>query len=250
VKAARQWLGSLTFTAYMFLSVPCYSVVAFLAAVLPGFCAYRVAQLWAGSVLRALKMLCGLEHTVEGLESLRGENCVVLLKHSSAWETIAQFVIFPRQTWVMKRELLWVPILGWVLRLFKPIAINRKGGRGAVEQVLRLGKQRLEQGYWVMVFPEGTRVPVGEKRRYGISGALLAVTTGRAVIPVAHNAGSFWPRRGVLKRPGTIRMTIGPRIATSGKDARAVTDAVEAWIDAQLAAYDDNAPRPATGMED
>lgn len=247
MRSARQWLGSLLFTAYLFLSVPCYAVVAFAAAAVPGFTAYRIAQLWAGSVLRALEMLCSLNHSVDGLEHLRGENCVVLLKHSSAWETIAQFVIFPRQTWVMKRELLWVPVLGWVLLLFKPIAINRKGGRGAVEQVLRLGEKRLEEGYWIMIFPEGTRVPVGEKRRYGISGALLAVTTGRPVIPVAHDAGSFWPRRGLLKRRGTIHMTIGPRLSTSGKDARAVNGEVETWINAQLAAYDKDRPRAPAG---
>ena len=238
MSTARQWVGSLLFTIYLFVSVPPYAVVTFLAAAIPGLGAYRVARLWAGSVLRVLKLLCRLDHRVEGLAHLDGENSVVLLKHSSAWETIAQFVIFPRQTWVMKRELLWVPILGWVLLLLDPIAINRKGGRNAVEQVLRLGRRRLEHGYWVMIFPEGTRVPVGEKRRYGISGALLAVTAGRDVIPVAHNAGSFWPRRALLKRPGTIKLTIGPRIATSGRDARAINAQVEAWIDAELAAYE------------
>jgi 1-acyl-sn-glycerol-3-phosphate acyltransferase len=242
MSALRQWVGSLLFTTYMFVSVPPYAAAAFLAAAIPGFDAYRVARLWAGSVLRVLELLCRLDHRVEGVEHLHGENCVVLLKHSSAWETIAQFVIFPRQTWVMKRELLWVPILGWVLRLFDPIAINRKGGRSAVEQVLRLGQRRLEQGYWVMIFPEGTRVPPGEKRRYGISGALLAVTAGRTVIPVAHDAGSFWPRRGLLKRPGTIRVTIGPRISTDGKDARAINAQVETWIDTQMAAYERTPP--------
>ncbi|HSG65430.1 MAG TPA: 1-acyl-sn-glycerol-3-phosphate acyltransferase, partial [Gammaproteobacteria bacterium] len=143
----RQWVGSLLFTTYLFVSVPPYAAVAFLVAAIPGLHAYGVAQLWAGSVLRMLKLLCDLDHRVEGLEHLEGDNCVVLLKHSSAWETIAQFVIFPRQTWVMKRELLWVPILGCVLLLLEPIAINRKGGRTAVEQVLRLGQRRLEQGY-------------------------------------------------------------------------------------------------------
>lgn len=242
----RQRVGSLLFTTYLFLSVPPYAAVAFLLAAIPGLHAYRVAQLWAGSVLRMLKLLCDLDHRVEGLEHLEGDNCVVLLKHSSAWETIAQFVIFPRQTWVMKRELLWVPILGWVLLLLEPIAINRKGGRNAVEQVLRLGQRRLEQGYWVMIFPEGTRVPSGEKRRYGISGALLAVTAGRALIPVAHDAGSFWPRRALLKRPGTIRLTIGPRIPTAGREARELTEQVQTWIDAQLAPQEAGAPQRPT----
>lgn len=234
----REWVGSMLFTAYLFLSVPVFACGVFVAPLLPIVTAYAVARVWAASVLVMLKLLCRLDYQVDGLEHLRGENCVVLLKHSSAWETIAQFVIFPRQTWVMKRELLWMPILGWVLLLLKPIAINRKGGRIAVEQVLRQGQARLGEGYWVMIFPEGTRVAVGEKRRYGISGALLATTTARDVIPVAHDAGWYWPRRGLRKRAGTIRLAIGPRIPTAGKQARAINAEVEAWIDAKLGQID------------
>ena len=233
---ALRWIRSVIFTAYLFSSVPFYALVAFLAALVPGCSAYGVARAWAVSVLGTLRVLCNLGYRVEGLEHLEGDNCVVLLKHSSAWETIAQFVIFPHQTWVMKRELLWVPILGWVLLMFKPIAIDRKAGRLAVEQVLQQGQDRLRDGLWVMIFPEGTRVPAGEKRRYGISGALLAVTAGRDVVPVAHDAGFYWPRRGVLKRPGEITLRIGPRIPTRGKDAREVNEQVEAWIEATLAA--------------
>lgn len=234
----RQWLGSVLFTGFLFLSVAVYACGVFAAAALPGITPYAVARQWAVAVLFVLRWLCRLDYRVEGLEHLRGENCVVLLKHSSAWETIAQLVIFPRQTWVMKRELLWVPILGWVLMLLKPIAINRKGGRNAVERVLRQGQQRLDEGYWVMIFPEGTRVRVGQKRRYGISGALLATTTARVVIPVAHDAGWYWPRHGVRKRAGTIRVAIGPRMPTAGKDARAFSAEVEAWIDAKLVEFD------------
>lgn len=244
MSALRQWLGSIVFTTYLFVSVPFYALFAFLAAPLPGLVAFAAAQAWARSVLRMLEQLCGLDYRVEGLEKLGDENCVILLKHSSAWETIAQFVIFPqRQTWVMKRELLWVPILGWVLLLFRPIAIDRQGGRRAVEQVLEQGRRRLEAGYWVMIFPEGTRVPIGEKRRFGISGALLAATTGRSVIPVAHDAGRYWPRRGLLKRRGTIRLVIGPHIAAAGRDPRDINADVEAWINGKLAEFDAAASR-------
>ena len=235
----RQWLGSIVFTSYLFLSVPVYALLAFGAILVPGVAAFSAARAWARSVVGALELLCGLDCRVEGLEHLDRENCVVLLKHSSAWETITQFIIFPpRQTWVMKRELLWVPILGWVLTLFKPIAINRKGGRRAVEQVLKEGQQRLNDGFWVMIFPEGTRVALGQKRRYGISGALLASTSGRPVIPVAHDAGRFWPRRGLLKHAGTIRVAIGRPIPAAGRDARELNAEVEAWIDAKLAEFE------------
>lgn len=235
---SRRWLGSVVFTVYLFLSVPFYAIVAFAAALIPGLRSFAVARAWAASVLTVLRGLCGLDYRVEGAEHIGGANGVALLKHSSAWETIAQFVIFPRQTWVMKRELLWVPILGWVLRLFKPIAIDRKGGRTAVEQVIKLGRLRLQEGYWVMIFPEGTRVPVGEKRRYGISGALLATTAGSDVVAVAHDAGHYWPRRGLLKRPGVIRLAIGPRISTRGREAREINAEVEAWIDAKLLEFE------------
>lgn len=239
MSAVRQWFGSTVFTIYLFVSVPVYAVFAFGAVLVPGAEAFTAARAWVRSVLGALDLFCGLDYRVEGLEHLDRENCVVLLKHSSAWETIAQFVIFPpRQTWVMKRELLWVPILGWALMLFKPIAINRSGGRQAVEQVLEQGQQRLDDGYWVMIFPEGTRVPIGQKRRYGISGALLASTSGRPVIPVAHDAGRYWPRRGLLKRPGTIRLAIGRPIEAAGKDARELNAEVEAWIEAKLAEFE------------
>jgi 1-acyl-sn-glycerol-3-phosphate acyltransferase len=234
----RQALGSIAFTSYLFLSVPFYSIAAFAVAPFSRLASYRMAVAWAASVLYWLKTLCRLDFKVEGREHLGGENCVVLLKHSSAWETIAQFVIFPRQTWVMKRELLWVPILGWVLLLFRPIAIDRKGGRAAVEEVLSQGRARLEQGYWVMIFPEGTRVAVGEQRRYGLSGALLAELSGRPIIPVAHNAGVFWRRRGWLKRPGTISLIIGPRIETRGRDARSVSSQVQEWIESRQKAFD------------
>lgn len=239
MRTLRQWIGSIAFTAYLFLSVPVYSILAFCAILVPGVATFSAARAWARSVVGALELFCGLDYRVEGLEHLDRENCVVLLKHSSAWETITQFIIFPpRQTWVMKRELQWVPILGWVLALFKPIAIDRKGGRHAVEQVLKEGQQRLNDGYWVMIFPEGTRVPIGQKRRYGISGALLASTAGRPVIPVAHDAGRYWPRRGLLKRAGTIRVAIGRPIAAAGRDARELNAEVEAWIDAKLAEFE------------
>ena len=167
-----------------------------------------------------LRWFCKLDYVVEGLEHLPATSSVVLVKHSSAWETIAQLRIFPGHTWVLKRELIWIPVLGWVLLKLKAIAIDRRGGRTAVQQVLDQGQKRLAEGIWVVIFPEGTRVPAGETRRYGMSGALLAEAAGLPVIPVAHNAGDYWPRRSWLKRPGTIRVVIGPPIQTAGVDAR------------------------------
>jgi 1-acyl-sn-glycerol-3-phosphate acyltransferase len=231
----RQWLGSIAFTTYLFLSVPIYGTVALLSAVLPRAVTYGIARSWARTLLRLLRALCGLDYVVEGREHLPSGSAVVLMKHSSAWETLAQIEIFPRQTWVLKRELMWLPIFGWVLYLLKPIAINRRGGAAAVQQVLTQGRARLGEGSWVIIFPEGTRMPVGETRRYGLSGALLASSTSRPVIPVAHNAGEFWPRRGWLKRRGTVRVVIGPPIATEGVDPRVVNEQAQSWIEGKVA---------------
>ncbi len=154
-------------------------------------------------------------------------------------------MIFPRQTWVLKRELEWIPIFGWALALLKPIAINRGGGRGAVKQVIRLGAERLDEGINVMIFPEGTRVKHGETRRYGVSGAALAAGAGKAVVPVAHNAGLFWPRRGIIKHPGTVTIVIGEPIMVGDRDPREVNREIQAWVEAEIERMpgrDDEAP--------
>jgi 1-acyl-sn-glycerol-3-phosphate acyltransferase len=230
----RQWVGSILFTLFLFGSVPFYGAVALLTAPLPRRYTYGVAMAWVSTQLWLLRVLCRLDYVVEGREHLPSRSSIVLLKHSSAWETLAQFRIFPRQTWVLKRELMWVPILGWVLWLLKPIAIDRRGGGVAVQQVLEQGRARLKEGFWVMIFPEGTRMPVGETRRYGMSGVLLAQAEGLPIVPVTHNAGYFWPRRGWLKKPGTIRVVIGPPIETTGLEPRVVNERAQQWIESAL----------------
>jgi 1-acyl-sn-glycerol-3-phosphate acyltransferase len=235
IGAARQWLGSIAFTLYLFLSVAVYGSLILVTAPLPRRVSYRAVQSWVTSVLFMLRWLCRLDYVVEGEEHLPNETTVLLIKHSSAWETIAQLKIFPPQTWVIKRELMWVPVLGWVLKLLTPIAINRSAGSSAVQQVLDQGERFLREGLWIAIFPEGTRVPAGEARRYGLSGALLAAATGRPVVPVAHNAGDYWPRRGWLKKPGTIRLVIGPPIATVGREPRDVNADAQRWIEATVA---------------
>jgi 1-acyl-sn-glycerol-3-phosphate acyltransferase len=211
---------------------------------LPGKSLYAVARSWSRSQLWVLKVVCGLTHTVEGAEHIVPGAHVSMWKHSSAWETIAQAEIFPPQSWVLKRELMWIPLVGWALHFLRPIAINRKAGTAAVNQVVEQGRQRLAEGFWILVFPEGTRVAAGETRKYGVSGALLASKVGCKIVPVAHNAGDFWPRRGWLKRPGTIRVAIGPPIDAAGRDPRALNDEVRAWIERKLAVMAEESLRP------
>lgn len=230
-----QWLASLVFTTFLFLSTAVFAVAVMVSSVLPYRWRYAVARAWAQTQLGAVKLLCGLDYVVEGREHVPPGNHISMWKHSSAWETIAQMVVFPPQAWVLKREILWIPIVGWGTWLMRPIAIDRKARSSAVNQVVQQGKERLASGMWILIFPEGTRVAVGQQKRFGISGALLASQTGKLIVPVAHDAGRYWARRGLLKKRGTIRVVIGPPIHTAGRDPRAITEDVRAWIDAKTA---------------
>lgn len=226
---------SMVFTVVMFGSVLPWSIVVCLGRLFGEDFSYRLIRMWARGILWLCSHLCGLGYRVEGQENLPSSSSIVLLKHSSAFETIAQIVIFPQQSWVLKRELTWVPFLGWALATARPISINRGAGRQAVAQVIAEGLERLQRGRWVMIFPEGTRVPSGETRKYGVSGVALAQAAGRPVVPVAHDAGDYWPRRGVCKRPGTVTFRIGPAIDAGARDPRDVNAEVQAWIEREVA---------------
>jgi 1-acyl-sn-glycerol-3-phosphate acyltransferase len=143
--------------------------------------------------------------------------------------------VVPPAAWLLKREVIWIPIVGWAVSTFNPIAINRNAGHSAVNQVIKQGRERLASGLGIVVYPEGTRVAPGETRRYGISGALLATQTGALVVPIAHNSGYFWRRRSIMKRAGTIRVVIGPPIDPKGMDPRELNAQVQQWIEGKIA---------------
>lgn len=228
-----QAVGSVLFTGFFLLWTFCYAIFFVVACLfLPYRARFALAQVWARVILVALRWTCRLDFRVEGGERLPAGNHIALMKHSSSWETVAQAVLLPPQVWVLKRELTWIPFVGWGIRQMRAIAVNRGAGPSAVRDVVEQGKARLEEGEWVVIFPEGTRMPPGETRRYGVSGAMLASETGRLIVPVAHDAGYYWPRRGLLKRPGTIRVVIGPPIETAGRDPRTLNSEAQAWIEA------------------
>jgi 1-acyl-sn-glycerol-3-phosphate acyltransferase len=185
-----------------------------------------------------LRTLCGVRWKVEGRENLPQRPAIILSKHQSAWETLAFQHIFPPQVHVLKRELLWIPFFGWGLALMSPIAIDRARGIAALRQIARKGRERLEQGFWVVVFPEGTRVAPRQKRKYQLGGAWLAAHARAPVVPVAHNAGSCWPRNSFLKFPGEVTVRIGPAIESAGRDPQAINAQAEAWIEAQQKTLD------------
>jgi 1-acyl-sn-glycerol-3-phosphate acyltransferase len=230
-----QLVKSLFFTAYMMVSALMFGGIMTVLFWAPYRTQFAIARTWARILFWMLKKVCGLSFTVEGRERIPSGNHVVMINHTSAWETIAQFLIFPPQVWVLKRELLWIPLIGWGLKLLRPISINRGAGHRSVNQVIEQGKSRLADGLWIIIFPEGTRVVAGEKRKYGVSGALLATATNKFVVPVSHNAADFWVRRGIVKKAGTIRVIIGAPIDATGKDPRQLNDEVRQSIEAGLA---------------
>jgi 1-acyl-sn-glycerol-3-phosphate acyltransferase len=229
-----QLIKSLIYTAFMMLSALLFGGFMTLCFWAPYSTQFAIARSWARMTFWVLEKLCGLKFTVEGRERIPAGNHIVMSNHTSAWETIAQFLIFPPQVWVLKRELLWIHFIGWGLKLLRPISINRGAGHRAVNQVVDQGKARLADGLWIIIFPEGTRVVAGESRKYGVSGALLATATGKLVVPLSHNASDFWVRRGILKKAGTIQVVIGEPIASEGKDPRQLNEEVRLAIEAGL----------------
>ena len=229
-----QWLRSLFFNLILWVSAAIYASLALLTFPFPVRQRYAFVSGWARMQMWLARWLLGLRYHVEGRGHLPHGAAIVLAKHQSTWETIALQQILPPQVWVLKRELMWIPLFGWALALLKPIAIDRGAGRKAVEQVIEQGRQRLTDGFWVVVFPEGTRVAPGHRRRYGIGGAVLAAESGYPVVPIAHNAGSFWPRRTILKKPGTVQVVIGPVIESKGKTSQQIIAEAEQWIESEM----------------
>ncbi|MDH4216930.1 MAG: 1-acyl-sn-glycerol-3-phosphate acyltransferase [Gallionella sp.] len=227
-------IRSLVFLLLQLVITPVFALLALLTFPLGRMTRYRFISLWAKMMLPILRVVCGIRHEVKGFENLPQQPCVVLCKHQSAWETLALQKVFPPQVWVLKRELLWLPFFGWALALTSPIAIRRSEGKAAMKQLLQQGKERLAQGFCVVVFPEGTRVPFGQRGKYKIGGALLAASSGVPVIPVAHNAGRLWGRNAFSKHPGVITMSIGAPIATQGRKADEINAEVEAWIENEI----------------
>lgn len=220
---------------YVGLSTIVCAILVMLVWPLPYPVAHSIGKGWCWGILIAGRWICGLRYVVEGREHVPEEPCVIMIKHSSLFEAYAQAALFKRTTWVIKEELLRAPVWGWAVSTLKPIAIDRSSGRTAVRQVIEQGKARLAEGISVTVFPEGTRMPPGTTRTYGISGAALAEAAGCPILPVAHNAADLWPRSGFPKRPGLIRFCIGPPIDPAGRAPKETNLIVQEWIENKMA---------------
>ena len=192
---------------------------------------YYFVTRWTAFNLWWLKITCDLKHSIEGLENIPANTSIIMSKHQSAWETLAIQLIFPTQVWILKRELLWIPVYGWGLASMQPLSIDRGSAVTAFRQIVKQGCKRLAEGYWVVIFPEGTRVAPGQTKKYLPGGGMLAEKSGVSIIPIAHNAGYFWPKNSISKKSGTIQMVIGPAIDPKDKTATEITNEVEKWIE-------------------
>lgn len=222
---------------YMLLQIiitPPYAIFTLACFPLSPHNRYRVTSTWTRIMLFLLRNLCGVRYRIIGAENIPKTPSIVLSKHQSAWETLAFQEIFPPQVWVLKKELLRIPFFGWGLAMTSPIAIDRSARKKALEQIVEQGKDRLQQGFWIVIFPEGTRIPPGQRGKYRIGGAWLATHTNVPVVPVAHNAGELWGRNSFVKRPGTITVSIGQPIDPTGMEAGELNAQVEAWIEAEM----------------
>lgn len=203
---------------------------------------YNYVRGWSAGILWFLKIICNITYDIRGMQNViinQDKPVILLSKHQSAWETIAYISLFPKQLcYVFKKELLKIPFFGWAMAMLRMIHIDRSQRDKAAIAVAEQGKVRLSEGCWIIIYPEGTRVPVGKQIVYQKGGARLAVNTQANVIPIAHNAGHVWPKNSFLKYPGVVTLSIGPLITTADKNPSLVLKEVEAWIEAEMRVID------------
>ena len=228
------FLRSSIFALYQAVITPLFALLALFLIPFPAAARYRFITIWSRLMLAGAETILGIRYRVLGAENVPAPPFIVLSKHQSAWETLAFQVIFPRQVWVVKRELLWIPFFGWGLALLAPISIDRASGARALNQLLEQGRERLARRYCIVIFPEGTRIAPGRRGKYQVGGAWLAVKTATPVVPVAHNAGELWGRRAFVKRPGLVTVSIGAPIDPRSLAPDALIRKVEDWIEGEM----------------
>ncbi len=228
-------LRAVLYQLFLLITVIPYSILCLLWSPLPLRWRYKLTSGWPHLAIWGAKYILGIRWQVKGWENLPDGPAVLLSKHQSAWETMFFCGYLPKDVcFVYKRELHRVPFFGWGLALLRMIPINRSNGRDAMKQIVKTGQERLNEGRWPLLFPEGTRIPPGETGRYKQGGAMLACRTNSIVIPIAHNAGECWPRNAFIKKPGLITVSFGPAINPEGLSQAALNQAVEDWIEGEM----------------
>jgi len=234
MNVAAAFLRSVVYEVLRLAVTVIFAVISLLTFPFAPITRYRIITAWSHLVIGMARVICGVRYRVIGRENFPASPCIVLSKHQSAWETLAYQVILPPQFWVLKRELLRVLFFGWGLAMMSPIAIDRGSATRALKQTLEQGRSRLADGWWIVVFPEGTRIAPGKRGRYHLGGAWLASKTGAPVLPIAHNAGTIWGLNSFVKYPGTITVSIGPVIDPAGTAPEDVNRKAEDWIENEV----------------
>jgi 1-acyl-sn-glycerol-3-phosphate acyltransferase len=235
LERALSTVRSLLFTVFQIAVTPPYAILVLACFPLPPLARYRVITGWCWLMLMGARWICGIRHRVVGLENVPRTPCIVMSKHSSTWETLFLTQIFPPLAYVAKKELLSIPFFGWAFRFASPITIDRKSGADAMSQIVTQGRERLAQGFWIVVYPEGTRIRAGTRARYKTGGCRLASMLDVPLLPVAHNAGWLWPKGVLGKRPGTVTVSIGKPMPPGQCDLATLSQRVEAVIEDDVA---------------
>ena len=225
-----QWIRSFLFSVMMIINTVLLAFAAGFLMFFPFKQRARYIRPYAQFNIWLLKVLCGVRYEVKGVENIPDGTYIIFSNHQSTWETFAFQLIFPPMSYVIKKELLYVPFFGFALAVFKPISIKRGTGRVALKQLVTTGVKRLKEGIIVIIFPEGTRIPPGKKAEYKRGGGILAEKSGYPVLPVAHNAGYYWPKRGFLKKKGLITVHIGKPVISKGRKGKDITREAEEFI--------------------
>ena len=228
------WIRSALLFLVQFISAPIICITMLICLPLGFKVLYGCVRVYTRVAIFAARWICGINYRVIGRENIPSKPSIVLSKHQSTWETFFFLDLFPPQVWLLKRELFRIPFFGWGLAMLRPIAIDRAEKLSALRQLIQQGKQRLEQGLWIVIFPEGTRTRTGESPPYARGGALLATKTNTPVVPVALNSGLLWQRDSFLKRPGTVTVSIGKPIDPSGLRPEDLNAQIKTWIEAEM----------------
>lgn len=229
------FLRSLLFVLITLLVTPVWACACFLAAPLPYNQRYYITSRWNVFIIWLAKVVCGIRYQFKGYENLPDQPVILLSKHQSAWETIFLLCTMPRPlVFVFKKELIYVPFFGWALGLLRMIPIDRSKGKDAFAHVVTQGRKRLAGGQWIIMFPEGTRIPVGQRGKYKGGGTRLAIETNTVVVPIAQNSGECWPKNSFIKKPGLVTVSIGKPISPEGLSANELMQRVENWIESEM----------------
>lgn len=225
---------SLLFTLYQLAITPPYAIAVVGSFWLPAAQRFALCAHWCRAMLWGARVICGIRHEIVGLENLPATPHIVMSKHSSTWETLYLTQLGKPMAYVAKKELLAIPFFGWAFRFASPITIDRGAGRDAMAQIVEQGRERFGQGFWIVIYPEGTRIPAGRRAKYKSGGARLAVALGTPILPVAHNAGWLWPKGVLGKRPGVVTVSIGAPLPAVGRDPAELTQEVENWVEGEV----------------